>query len=24
VLGLALDVCAGAPLPEPGFGLFRM
>jgi 3-methylcrotonyl-CoA carboxylase beta subunit len=24
VLGLALDVCAGAPLPEPAFGLFRM
>ncbi|MCU1542932.1 MAG: methylcrotonoyl-CoA carboxylase [Microbacteriaceae bacterium] len=24
VLGLALEVCAGAPLPEPGFGLFRM
>jgi 3-methylcrotonyl-CoA carboxylase beta subunit len=24
VLGLALDVCAAAPLPEPGFGLFRM
>ncbi|MCU1425134.1 MAG: methylcrotonoyl-CoA carboxylase [Microbacteriaceae bacterium] len=24
VLGLALDVCAGAPLPDPGFGLFRM
>ena len=24
VLGLALDVCAGAPLREPGFGLFRM
>jgi len=24
VLGLALDVCAGVPLPEPGFGLFRM
>jgi 3-methylcrotonyl-CoA carboxylase beta subunit len=24
VLALALDVCAGAPLPEPGFGLFRM
>ena len=24
VLGLALDVCAGAPLGEPGFGLFRM
>jgi Acetyl-CoA carboxylase, carboxyltransferase component (subunits alpha and beta) len=24
VLGLALDVCSRAPLPEPGFGLFRM
>ncbi|WP_265522722.1 carboxyl transferase domain-containing protein [Oerskovia flava] len=24
VLGLALDVCARAPLPEPAFGLFRM
>ena len=24
VLGLALDVCAAAPLPDPGFGLFRM
>jgi Acetyl-CoA carboxylase, carboxyltransferase component (subunits alpha and beta) len=24
VLGLALDVCSHAPLPEPGFGLFRM
>ena len=24
VLGLALDVCAGVPLPKPGFGLFRM
>ena len=24
VLGLALDVCALAPLPEPAFGLFRM
>ncbi|GHD50033.1 carboxyl transferase domain-containing protein [Mycetocola manganoxydans] len=24
ILGLALDVCANAPLPEPGFGLFRM
>ena len=24
VLGLALDVCAGAPLPETSFGLFRM
>ena len=24
VLGLALDVCAAVPLPEPGFGLFRM
>jgi 3-methylcrotonyl-CoA carboxylase beta subunit len=24
VLGLALGVCAGAPLPEPAFGLFRM
>ena len=24
VLGLALDVCAAVPLPDPGFGLFRM
>jgi 3-methylcrotonyl-CoA carboxylase beta subunit len=24
VLGLALDVCARTPLPEPNFGLFRM
>jgi len=24
VLGLALDVCAASPLPEPAFGLFRM
>jgi 3-methylcrotonyl-CoA carboxylase beta subunit len=24
VLGLALDVCSRAPLPEPAFGLFRM
>ncbi|AWB89510.1 carboxyl transferase domain-containing protein [Salinibacterium hongtaonis] len=24
VLGLALRVCASAPLPEPAFGLFRM
>jgi 3-methylcrotonyl-CoA carboxylase beta subunit len=24
VLGLALDVCANAPLPETSFGLFRM
>ena len=24
VLGLALDVVARAPMPEPGFGLFRM
>jgi 3-methylcrotonyl-CoA carboxylase beta subunit len=24
VLGLALAVCARTPLPEPGFGLFRM
>jgi 3-methylcrotonyl-CoA carboxylase beta subunit len=24
VLGMALDVCARVPLPEPGFGLFRM
>jgi 3-methylcrotonyl-CoA carboxylase beta subunit len=24
VLGLALDVCAAVPLPEPAFGLFRM
>ncbi|MEO8528851.1 MAG: carboxyl transferase domain-containing protein, partial [Pseudolysinimonas sp.] len=24
VLGLALDVCSRAPLPEPRFGLFRM
>ncbi len=24
VLGLALDVCSRVPLPEPGFGLFRM
>ena len=24
VLGLALDVCSRTPLPEPGFGLFRM
>ncbi|MCW4384710.1 methylcrotonoyl-CoA carboxylase [Salinibacterium sp. SYSU T00001] len=24
VLGLALAVCAGAPLPDPAFGLFRM
>ncbi|HTE62846.1 MAG TPA: carboxyl transferase domain-containing protein [Solirubrobacteraceae bacterium] len=24
ILGLALDVCAAAPLPEPAFGLFRM
>uniref|UniRef100_UPI00374CDB66 carboxyl transferase domain-containing protein n=1 Tax=Lacisediminihabitans sp. TaxID=2787631 RepID=UPI00374CDB66 len=24
VLGLALDVCAAPPLPEPAFGLFRM
>jgi 3-methylcrotonyl-CoA carboxylase beta subunit len=24
LLGLALDVCANAPLPEPAFGLFRM
>jgi 3-methylcrotonyl-CoA carboxylase beta subunit len=24
VLGLALDVCAGAPLPDTSFGLFRM
>jgi 3-methylcrotonyl-CoA carboxylase beta subunit len=24
ILGLALDVCAAAPLPETSFGLFRM
>ncbi|WP_223158998.1 carboxyl transferase domain-containing protein [Microcella alkalica] len=24
VLGLALDVCSRAPLPDPAFGLFRM
>ncbi|HWU46554.1 MAG TPA: carboxyl transferase domain-containing protein [Humibacter sp.] len=24
VLGLALDVCSRTPLPDPGFGLFRM
>ena len=24
VLGLALDICAATPLPEPAFGLFRM
>ncbi|WP_167138318.1 carboxyl transferase domain-containing protein [Diaminobutyricimonas sp. TR449] len=24
VLGLALDLCARTPMPEPGFGLFRM
>ena len=24
ILGLALDVCAATPLPEPAFGLFRM
>ena len=24
VLGLALDVCAAVPLPDPAFGLFRM
>ena len=24
VLGLALEVCSRAPLPETGFGLFRM
>jgi 3-methylcrotonyl-CoA carboxylase beta subunit len=24
VLGMALDVCSRVPLPEPGFGLFRM
>ncbi|BDZ41125.1 hypothetical protein GCM10025865_04240 [Paraoerskovia sediminicola] len=24
VLGLALAVCARSPLPDPGFGLFRM
>jgi 3-methylcrotonyl-CoA carboxylase beta subunit len=24
VLGLALDVCANAPLPDTSFGLFRM
>lgn len=24
VLGLALEVCAATPLPEPAFGLFRM
>jgi 3-methylcrotonyl-CoA carboxylase beta subunit len=24
VLGLALEVCAAVPLPEPAFGLFRM
>lgn len=24
VLGMALDLCAATPLPEPGFGLFRM
>jgi len=24
VLGLALDVCAGSPLPDTSFGLFRM
>ncbi|MCU1552397.1 MAG: methylcrotonoyl-CoA carboxylase [Glaciihabitans sp.] len=24
ILGLALDVCAAVPLPEPAFGLFRM
>jgi 3-methylcrotonyl-CoA carboxylase beta subunit len=24
VLGLALEVCSRAPLPDPGFGLFRM
>ncbi|WP_028047562.1 carboxyl transferase domain-containing protein [Cellulomonas sp. URHE0023] len=24
VLGMALDVCAGVPLPEPRLGLFRM
>ncbi|HEY4268032.1 MAG TPA: carboxyl transferase domain-containing protein [Galbitalea sp.] len=24
ILGLALELCAATPLPEPGFGLFRM
>ena len=24
VIGLALDICSRTPLPEPGFGLFRM
>ena len=24
MLGMALDVCAGVPLGEPRFGLFRM
>jgi 3-methylcrotonyl-CoA carboxylase beta subunit len=24
ILGMALDVCAASPLPEPAFGLFRM
>ncbi len=24
ILGLALDVCAAVPLPDPAFGLFRM
>jgi len=24
ILGLALEVCSRAPLPDPGFGLFRM
>jgi 3-methylcrotonyl-CoA carboxylase beta subunit len=24
VLGLALDICAATPLPDPAFGLFRM
>jgi 3-methylcrotonyl-CoA carboxylase beta subunit len=24
VLGLALDVCSRAPLPDTAFGLFRM
>ena len=24
VLGMALDIAAATPLPEPGFGLFRM
>ena len=24
ILGLALELCAATPLPEPAFGLFRM